>query len=127
MKRKIFLFHPTAKTNYISAYSAFNNINPAILGEPGSPEIIGVPTGSVPFGSIIRLLCRSLGTSNETQLVWYSRSNIVDKTFYISDDYVINEYEFKASSAGLIDIQCRMAYPPTGLELYDDAQIVVQG
>ncbi|XP_067929075.1 hemicentin-1-like [Watersipora subatra] len=104
--------------------SAFANIVP--LGLPGSPEISGVPSERVRPGSLVQAICRSLGTANDTQLVWYSDGVQVDSSYYFSEDYVINEYDLLAPPSGVASLECRLTYAPAALEMSARADVRVQ-
>lgn len=107
---------------------AFSSLTHALLSDiPGRPEISGVPAERVRPGALVRLSCRSLGTSNETQLVWYNNGERVDDSYYISTDFVINGYELVTPRTGISSLECRLSYPPTGLEQLTEADIRVQG
>ena len=82
---------------------------------PGEPAITGTPVKPVPVGSTIRLVCASRGTSRDTELVWYQGGRRVDATYRIADGFVVNEYDYITTAAGLIELECRMIFPPARL------------
>lgn len=58
-------------------------------------------------------VCRSEGTSPDTQLVWYVDGRPVDRSYAVSRGYVENEYRFAVTSTP-IQPECRLVFPPTG-------------
>ena len=96
-------------------------------GMPGIPEIIGTPASSVSPGSYVRLTCRSYGTSPDTALLWYSKEGVVDNSYYVTDDYVINVYDLQITDIGSLDLECRLRFPPMDLEYTVETAIQVQG
>ena len=96
------------------------------LGVPEPPVIEGVPSTPVLPNTRLTLKCSSLGTSPDTQLVWYRNGAQVDSTYQIAGDYVVNEYDFAAAESEA-NLECRLIFPPTGLEASDRATIITQG
>lgn len=94
---------------------------------PGLPEIVGTPGEAVTTGSIVRLVCRSYGTSPDTSLVWFRDGQRVDDSYYVTADYVMNVYEFSVSDAGTSNLECKLEFPPMDLEFYTRAAIRGQG
>lgn len=87
-----------------------------------------MPANPVPPGSRITLECRSAGTSDLVTLVWYIEGRQVDTSYYVTDDFVVNEYEIVAD-ADVEDINpvCQLDFPPMNLRMSESATIKIIG
>lgn len=88
---------------------------PSFTEVPDAPRITGISTSPYNIGDIITAVCRSRGTSPDTELVWYVDGRPVDTTYTVtSSGYVENEYRFTVSASATSRPECRLTFPPTG-------------
>ena len=71
-------------------------------------------------------VCRSEGTSPDTQLIWYVNGRPVDRTYAVSGRYVENEYRFTVTS-NPSQPECRLVFSPTDKTDSAYAVYTVQG
>lgn len=86
-----------------------------------------MPIAPVLPGAQVRLVCRSHGTSELTRLVWYNNGFPVDTTYAIVGDHIVNDYVVDTSSGADVSLECRLEFPPTGLQISELAVIRVRG
>lgn len=59
--------------------------------------------------------------------MWYRDGKVIDRSYYITEDYVMNIYELAASDVGSYNLECRLNFPPMDLEYQVETVVRVQG
>lgn len=107
--------------HYQAAFSYISLDTPSALDITGAPNTAQLP------GTVLRLTCRSQGTSPLTRLTWHLDNALMDSSYRIEGAYVVNEYNYTVPESGVASFECRLNYPPTGLLLKQYANITAIG